>query len=123
MDFGGILRTLLEERDLTQKQLATDLSIAPSTIGGYVQNRVEPDFNTLKQLAKYFDTSIDYLLDYQSGYTTTHEEDEILRIFRSLTEAQRVIFTAQGRVIVQHNSKGNRIDEIGFEIGLDNLKK
>ena len=38
MNFGDILRSLLEERDITQKKLALDLNIAPSTIGGYVQN-------------------------------------------------------------------------------------
>ena len=54
MDFGVILRELIEERDLTQKQVAHDLNIAPSTMGGYVQGTSEPDFNTLKRLARYF---------------------------------------------------------------------
>ena len=123
MNFGDVLRALIEERNITQKQLATDLNIAPSTLGGYIQNRVEPDLNTLRQLAKYFNTSVDYLLDYQSGHsTTTHEEDEILRVFRGLTEVQKIIYTAQGRVIVQHNNRGNKIDKIGFEIGLEPKK-
>ena len=42
-----------------------------STIGGYVQNSSEPDFETLKRLAKYFDVTTDYLLDYHSGKTAT----------------------------------------------------
>ena len=62
MNFGDILRSLLEERDITQKKLALDLNIAPSTIGGYVQNSSEPDFETLKRLAKYFDVTTDYLI-------------------------------------------------------------
>ena len=105
MDFGDVLRTLLEERDITQKQLATDMTISPSTVGGYIQNRYEPDFKTLKRIAEYFGTSVDYLLNYRVGSTATHEEDEILRIFRGLTEEQKIIFSAQGKVFLRFNRK------------------
>ena len=64
MSFGENLRTLIEEREITQKELARQLNIAPSTVGSYVQNTREPDFSTLKLIAQYFDVSIDYLLDY-----------------------------------------------------------
>lgn len=105
MNFGDVLRALLDERNITQKQLAVDLNMAPSTIGGYVQNSSEPDFKTLKRLAKYFDVSTDYLLNCQSGNTDSHEEDEILRIFRSLTEEQKTIYTAQGLAFINANKK------------------
>ena len=48
MSFGENLRTLIEEQDMTQKELAIQLNIAPSTMGSYVQNTREPDFATLK---------------------------------------------------------------------------
>lgn len=35
--FCDTLRTLIDERGLTQKQLAKDLEIPVSTLGGYVQ--------------------------------------------------------------------------------------
>ncbi len=105
MNFGDGLRTLLEERNITQKQLATDLNIAPSTIGGYVQNTSEPDFETLKRLAKYFDVSTDYLLDYRFGKAATHQEDDLLRIFRSLSSEQRDICIEQCKVFVRINQK------------------
>ena len=85
MSFGNNLRTLIEERNMTQKGLAQQLNIAPSTIGSYV--------------------SIDYLLDYSSGKTENHQEDEMLRIFRSLTEEQRNICIEQCRVFVNMNPK------------------
>lgn len=85
MSFGDNLRTLIEERNLTQKELAKQLNIAPSTMGSYVQNTREPDFSTLKLLAKYFDVSTDYLLDFNSNQTISHQEDDLLRIFRSLS--------------------------------------
>ena len=105
MDFGDILRTLLEEQDITQKQFALDLNIAPSTIGGYVQNSSEPDFETLKRIAQYFNVSIDYLLDYRTGKTATHQEDELLRVFRSLSAEQRDVCLEQCKVFVRLNHR------------------
>jgi transcriptional regulator with XRE-family HTH domain len=103
MNLGEILRKLIEERDLTQKQVASDLSIAPSTIGGYVQNSSEPDFATVKMLARYFNVTTDYLLDFRNGKTDTHQEDEILRIFRSLTANQQELYLEQGRAFFKIN--------------------
>lgn len=103
MSFGDNLRALIEERDMTQKELASQLNIAPSTMGSYVQNAREPDFATLKLLANYFNVSTDYLLDHHSGKSETHQEDELLRIFRSLTDEQRAICIEQCRVFVRMN--------------------
>lgn len=49
MNFSEKLRLLIDEENITQKQFANDLNIAPSTIGGYVQGISEPDFETLKE--------------------------------------------------------------------------
>ena len=105
MKFGDILRGLLEEINTTQKQLAVDLNIAPSTIGGYVQNSSEPDFETLKRLARYFNVSTDYLLGYHSGKANTHQEDELLHVFRSLPLEQRNICIEQCKVFLRMNHK------------------
>ena len=105
MSFGDNLRTLIRERNMTQKELALQLNIAPSTLGSYVQNTREPDFSTLKLLAKYFGVSIDYLLDYTLKQTSTLTENEMLRIFRSLTEEQQYICIEQCKVFVQINQK------------------
>lgn len=106
MSFGENLRTLIDERDMTQKELAARLNIAPSTMGSYVQNTREPDFATLKAIAKFFNVSIDYLLDNHIGKTATHQEDELLRIFRSLEPRQQEICLEQCRVFVRANHKG-----------------
>lgn len=106
MTFGDILRELIEERDTTQKRVANDLNIAPSTIGGYVQSTSEPDFNTLKSLAEYFKVSTDYLLDFRDVKTDTSQEDEILRVFRALTAEQKELYLEQGKVFLKINQRG-----------------
>ncbi len=60
---GNKLRRLRENKGLLQKQLANDLNIKTSTIGMYEQGRREPDNETLKRIANYFEVSTDYLLD------------------------------------------------------------
>lgn len=103
MSFCNKLRALIEERNLTQKQVANDLNIAPSTMGGYVQGSSEPDFETLKRLATYFDVTTDYLLSVHSNKSNNVLEDELLRVFRSMTVGQQGLFIEQGKVFVRAN--------------------
>ncbi len=104
MKFCDKLRLLIEEQNLTQKQVAIDLNIAPSTMGGYVQGMSQPDFETLKRLAQYFDVSADYLLNIPEKKNNGFLEEELLRVFRSMTREQRSLFIEQGKVFVKANN-------------------
>jgi len=103
LEFSNKLRCLIEERNLTQKKVANDLNIAPSTMGGYVQGSSEPDFETLKRLAGYFNVSTDYLLNVQPKNCNSTTEDELLRVFRSMTAEQQQIFIEQGKAFIRAN--------------------
>lgn len=105
MKFGDILRSLISERNITQKQLASDLNIAPSTLGNYIQDSREPDFQTLKDISKYFNVTVDYLIDNRSSYTQGRNEEELLRIYRSLSQEQQELYLEQGKVFLKINSK------------------
>lgn len=103
MSFGKNLRILIDERGLTQKELAKQLNIAASTLGSYVQDKREPDFITLKAIAQYFNVSIDYLLDNPCNAAASSQENELLRIFRSLPPEQAAICLEQCRVFIRMN--------------------
>ena len=105
MKFSEKLRLLIDEFDITQKQFANDLNIAPSTIGGYVQGVSEPDFETLKRIALYFNVSADYILGIQENKTNSLAEVELLRVFRSMTNEQQQLFIEQGKVFTKANNK------------------
>jgi len=105
MELGEILRNLLDEREITQKQLAIALNIGASTLGNYIQNAREPDYDTLKRLANYFDVTIDYLLDYRSSKAKSSQEDEVLRIYRALNQDQQELFIEQGKLLIAHSHK------------------
>jgi len=108
MRFGDVLRDLLKYEGISQKQLAEDLNIAPSTIGNYIRNIREPDFSTLKAFADYFQVSTDYLLDHAQvrvNKTLSRQEQNLLYLYQSLTPEQQKIYLEQGKVFLQHNKK------------------
>ncbi len=56
------IRNLREDKDLTQKDLAELLSIAQTTYSDYELGKLNIPISVLIHLAKYYKTSIDYLL-------------------------------------------------------------
>lgn len=105
MKFGDILRELLEERNISQKKLAEDLNISASAIGNYVRNNREPDFETLKKIARYFHVSIDFLLSYPLDKQQDYRDTKILQIFHELTEDQKELYIEQGNLFIKSNHK------------------
>ncbi len=97
MSLGMNLRRLLEENGMTQKELARHMNIAPSTMGCYVQNSREPDYDTLKRIADFFAVSVDYLLDHHTSDIRSDDENDLLRIYRSMTPVEKELYLEQGR--------------------------
>jgi transcriptional regulator with XRE-family HTH domain len=83
------LRKLLDERKITQRELAAALNIAPTTLNNYVCNVREADYETLKLFAAYFDVSIDYLLGYPHKKKKSAQQIEMKRVFESLTASRQ----------------------------------
>ena len=115
MLFGDILRNLLEERNLSQKQFAEELKIAPSTLGNYIRNLREPDYATLKRIAAYFNVTADYLLDHQTAHSKSRLEDELLRVFRSLSKEQQELYVEQGKAFLTQNAKKAELSRLEGE--------
>jgi len=70
MEFCTRLKELRKLNNYTQEELAKKLGVTPGAIGLYEQNRREPDNETVKQIAKIFEVSIDYLLGFDEKVTT-----------------------------------------------------
>ena len=56
------LRALREDKDLSQKDMAELLKIHQTTYSDYELGNVNIPIPTLKQLAEYFNTSVDYIV-------------------------------------------------------------
>jgi len=98
MTFGEHIQSLMDERDINQKQLACELGIPASTVRNYVRDLRAPDYDTLKLFARFFGVSTDYLLDYNKNDINIEAlELEVLRTLRQLTPEQRQIYLRQGK--------------------------
>lgn len=56
------IKELRLENGLTQKQTAEKLNTTNSAVCDWEKGRTQPDLETLKNIAKLFDCSVDYLL-------------------------------------------------------------
>lgn len=63
------LKQLRAENNLLQKDMAKKLNITSSAYGYYEQGKRVPDSNTLNELAKIFNVSLDYLMGLTSRRT------------------------------------------------------
>jgi transcriptional regulator with XRE-family HTH domain len=61
---GERLKKLVRERNLEQQEVAAQLNIKSPTFNGYISSKREPSIAKLKQLASYFNVSVDYLIGY-----------------------------------------------------------
>ncbi len=61
---GERLKQLVKEKGMEQQEAAAQLNIKSPTFNGYIGNKREPSISKLKQLASYFNVSVDYLIGY-----------------------------------------------------------
>ncbi|NLW11359.1 MAG: helix-turn-helix transcriptional regulator [Clostridiaceae bacterium] len=80
MRLGTRLREIRAARNLTQKDMATQLNISRSTYAHYELGSREPDIETLKSISSILNVSLDYL----SGNTTCPQKVDKLLEYLSL---------------------------------------
>lgn len=60
--FSRRLAELMRQRGTKQKDLADALNVRAQTVSQYTTGRTTPDYDTLCQIARYYDVSLDWLL-------------------------------------------------------------
>lgn len=113
MDIGTQIRNLIDQRGITQKQLAKELNISATTLNGYIQNRRQPDAKMAIRIAAYFGTTVDYIY----GRTTLRElpvspynadEKRLVDIYRKLPGELKILYKATGRTFSKFGRKMER---------------
>ncbi|NLT94915.1 MAG: helix-turn-helix domain-containing protein [Clostridia bacterium] len=86
--FGTTLKLLRTSRRLSQRQLARELNVAPSTLAMYELDKREPDYATLRKIADYFEVTTDYLLGRSNKLYPNEKiaEEGFYHIFEELPE-------------------------------------
>ncbi|MBQ2774633.1 MAG: helix-turn-helix transcriptional regulator [Clostridia bacterium] len=63
------IRALREDKDLSQTDMAHQLSVAQTTYSDYELGKINIPIEALRKLALFHDTSIDYLLELTDNPT------------------------------------------------------
>lgn len=93
---------LRKQHNLTQKDVAKMLGVATSTYSYWETSKNEPDINSLKILAKYFNVTIDYLLDISKEPSGEEERTCTVVISNADKERHEYRLTAEsGEIIMQ----------------------
>ena len=95
MGFCHRLKELRIEKNLTQKELASYLSLSPNSICEWEKGRCEPGIEQLKKLSALFECSIDFLTENADDFgnvvingessALTSKEKKLLEDFRALS--------------------------------------
>lgn len=88
MGFGERLRSLRIENKLTQEELGNKLNLTKANISKYETGRLEPNIETINNLANFFNVSIDYLLantNVRNPYRT--ENDMPTKAYHNLDQS------------------------------------
>lgn len=75
-DFGSRLKQLRQEKRMTQEELGKILGKSKNNISQYETNKRQADDETKKQLAQFFNVSIDYLI----GYSDIRNSNELKKL-------------------------------------------
>lgn len=95
------LKELRTEFNISQQQLANVIGVSQQSINKYENHNVEPDIETLKAMADYFNVSIDYLVGYEKEIKDSENSAELLRIFNLMTNEQQKIYLEQGKAFIK----------------------
>ncbi len=72
---------LRKQHGKTQKDIAEFLGISRQAYAHYEIDNRQPDFDTLKRLANYFNVSIDYILDNTDNPRAAIDDDVKVALF------------------------------------------
>lgn len=106
------IKILRKKNGVSQQKLAKELHTSQANISAWELGRWQPDQERLKELAKYFNVSIDYLLgvtnnlwtpeDYANGVVDsvpvniTADDEDILDMFHEVQE----VLGDNGKVLI-----------------------
>lgn len=111
---GHRIKTLRNEKGMTQEKLGEILNVGKSTISQYENNVNTPDTQTLQKLADFFGCSLDYLLGRTDTRNpidkSTDEVNDILETLHKRPE-MKTLFSISKNATKEDIEKAMRIIE------------
>jgi transcriptional regulator with XRE-family HTH domain len=94
------IKVLREEYGVSQQKLAAGIGVSQQSVNGYENSKIEPDISTLKQMAAYFETSVDYIIEHThirrkmedvEEFALNEREAALMRGYRKIPATSRKI--------------------------------
>ncbi|RKQ17490.1 helix-turn-helix domain-containing protein [Ureibacillus endophyticus] len=116
MIIGQRIRELRKRRNMTLRDLATELDIAFTTLGNYERGDRQPDLDLLISIADFFGVTMDYLtrgdkftnLDELNSIEYTKDLDKLLSLVRPEIRGQYLKIYEELFSIIIENAVNNR---------------
>lgn len=108
MTLGQKIKKLRTEKGLTQKDLADDIHVTFQTVSKWENDENEPDVSTIRELAKLFGCTLDYLLSEEEEIKTNikeNNEDEKIEENNVPTEVTKTVVIHQKEMHVCERCK------------------
>ena len=111
---GNKIKEARLQKGLTQKQLASQLSIKNTTLNNWEQDRNKPDINYVEMLCNLLDVTPDYFLEIQNSKKNfSTEEYELLIKYQSLSaEGKSLVKTVVNNIKMYERSIRESISSI-----------
>ncbi|WP_432408530.1 helix-turn-helix domain-containing protein [Wukongibacter sp. M2B1] len=112
---------LRKEKGLSQSEFAEVFQVTQQTISAYEKGKRDPDSNTLRKMADYFDVSIDYLLcrtNDRNPSKQTYSKEELTPL---VPEEYRELFASQNIKYIEFAKKMKK-EEIDPDDLIEGLK-
>ena len=104
MQFQDKLKQLIDDHNITRKELADQLNVAYSTVGNYINAGREPDIDMLIKIADCFSISVDELVGHNTSNSISDGETRLLCLFRQLTPENRELLIKIAAVMGEQNN-------------------
>ena len=114
--FGTKIKELREKEPLTQAEFANKMGVSQSTVAAWECGTREPNIDTLIKLARYFNTSVDFIVgnnfsEHEKNYKPISQyERELNKLFSPLDSMYKIQILEYARYIAirAENFKKNK---------------
>ena len=104
MNYGERISKLREEKNITQKELASKLYVTDKTISSWESNRTEPSLEMIIRLSEVLECSATYLL-YGNNLKENIEMEIKVKLSKEEYDNLNEIMKLRGKFLVESNQK------------------
>ena len=100
MTFGQKLKSLRQNANMTQLELAETLRLSKANISKYESDTIQPNFETLSAISSLFDVTVDYLLGKDQAPAPRPSENTVTLFGRDGSKTDRTLTEEQYKLIL-----------------------